>query len=205
MSGNALAAITTYTDRATWQAANGTPAFNVDFESFASDTSFANAPLDVGPFSLSAVGNVSGLIIDFVDVSPFQFPPIPASFGNAHVEIFVEDPLAADLTFHTPVKGFFADFLYAGNGTQLTATLSLAGGGSADLTVPGTGSDLEPFGFVSTNAVSSIRFHNSVNDGFAIDNVAGGIVPEPSSYVLFVAGASVLALCRFKRAARPAA
>jgi hypothetical protein len=125
---------------------------------------------------------------------------MPASFGNAHLEIYVEDPLAANLTFHTPVKGFFADFLYAGNGPQLTATLSLAGGGSADLTVPGTGSDLEPFGFVSTSAVASIRFHNSTNDGFAIDNIAGGSVPEPASYVLFVAGASVLAVCRLRRA-----
>ena len=180
MSGNALAAIATYTDRATWQAANGTPAFNVDFESFTADTSFAHPPLDVGPFTLSAVGAMN-FSSDLVDVSPFLYPPIPASFGNAHVEIFVEDPIAADLTFHTPVNGFFADFLYPGNGVQLTATLSLAGGGTTDLTVPGTGFDLDPFGFVSTDAVASIRFHNSINDGFAIDNIAGGNVPEPAS------------------------
>jgi hypothetical protein len=69
MYGNALAAITTYTDRATWQTANGTPAFNVDFKSFVSDTSFAVAPLDVGPFSLSGVGTQS-INVDLVDVSP---------------------------------------------------------------------------------------------------------------------------------------
>jgi hypothetical protein len=185
MTHNAFGAVNTYTDRATWRAANGSPAFSVDFESFLVDTSFATAPLDVGAFSLSTVGNP---VTDLVDVSPFLFPPQPASFGNAHAEIYVEDsiPVAADLTLHNPVTGFFADFLYAGNTAPLMLTLSFVGGGTADLFVPGIGDDLEPFGFVSTAAVASIRFHNSVNDGFAIDNIEGGVVPEPGTAVQLI-------------------
>jgi hypothetical protein len=192
------ATITTYTYRAAWAAATGTPAFNVDFENFNVDTSFSFTPLDVGPFSLSTVGVPTGNI-EFVDASPFAFPPVPASFGNACVSMFVEDPLAVDLAFHTPVRDLFADFLYAGNTQQLALTLSFAGGGTADVLVPGAGSYLQPFGFISTDLVSSIRFHNSVNDGFYVDNIEGGVVPEPASLLLILIGSGLVGLRRFRR------
>jgi len=175
----ASAGVVTFTNRASWDSAVGTVSFTVDFESFITDTSFATVPLNVGPFTLSTVGTAA-TGRNIVDVAPFILPPVPASFGNAAVDIFVQDPLAADITFATPVVGFFADFLNAGNGQQLSLTLSLEGGGTADLLVPGTGSGEESFGFVSTDAVTAIRLHNSVNDGFYIDNISGTI-PEPGT------------------------
>lgn len=193
----ASAAITTYTDRSTWATAAGSTDFTVNFESFASDTSFATLPLNLGPFSLSTVGPAPGGT-DFISVSPGTFP---AGLGNVAAEFFVQSPLAADLLFTNPVRGFFADFLFAGNGQQLDLTLSFSGGGTADILVPGTGTGLQPFGFISTtNTVTGIRFNNSVNDGFYIDNVSGNLaassVPEPGSLTLLFLGLAGLVACR---------
>jgi len=184
-AGVASAAVVTYNNRATWTAAVPAVGFTVDFESFSSDTSFASVPLNLGPFTLSTVGTAAGGT-NMVQVGLSGYP---SSFGNAEAMIFVQDPLAADLTFATPTSGFFADFLYAGNGQQLDLTLSFEGGGTADVLVPGIGDSLVPFGFVSTsNAITAIRFNNSANDGFYIDNVSGATqasqVPEPASLAL---------------------
>jgi hypothetical protein len=115
---------------------------------------------------------------------------VPASFGNANASFFVQAPLAAALTFSTPVHGYFSDFLFAGNVTQLDMTLAFVGGGSADVLVPGFGTDLQPFGFVSTTAaISGITFNNTANDGFNMDNISGAAqVPEPAALLLSALG-----------------
>ena len=185
----AQASVTTYTDRTTWNTAVPVSSTQT-FESFAADTSFATVPLNVGAFTLAAVGTAEAGT-DLVDVSPFINAASPAAlFGNAFVTIFVQDPLAADLIFATPQNAFFADFYAAGNGSQLDLTLSFEGGGTADILVPGTGSSQQSFGFISTTAVTSIRFNNSSNDGFFIDNISvpSAAVPEPASAGLLLAG-----------------
>lgn len=183
-AGASHAAITTFTDRTTWSS-NGVVLYTEDFESYTEDTYFATTPVDVGPFSLSTVGTAVAET-NLIDVDPFFDPPIPVSFGNATVDIFVQDPLAADLIFDNPVSGFFADFWAAGNTSELTLTLSLLGGGSSDVNVPGPGNTLESFGFFSdTDLITAIRFNNSVNDGFKVDNIAASVVPVPAAVWLF--------------------
>ena len=188
IAGNAWAAVTTYTDRSTWLGAGGPASFTADFESFATDTSFATSPVNVGPFTLSTIGTASA-DSNFIDASPFAFSPIPPSFGNACAEIFVQDPVMARLDLSSPVSGLFTDFLYAGNGEQLQLTVSLLSGATAELAVPGTGTDLVPFGFISSDdPITGITFHNIANDGFIIDNVSGQGVPEPCSASLIGLG-----------------
>jgi hypothetical protein len=194
----ASAAIITYTDRTVWTNDMASIDFTVDFESFAADTSFAAAPLDVGPFTISTIGTAAAGR-NIVDVAPFLFPGVPVSFGNAAADFFVEGSLAADIVFDTPVTGFFADFLFAGNTQQLTLTLT--NGGTTDILVPGPGSSLEPFGFISTSgAITSIRLNNSVNDGFYIDNVSGGqAAPEPTTFILMGLGLAAVGLSRSRK------
>ena len=194
----AQALTTTYTNRGTWETASGATIYTVDFESFASDTSFATTPLDVGPFTLSTNGTAAAGR-NIVDVTPFMFSGVPASFGDAATDIYLDGLLTADLTFGMPVSGFFADFLYPGNTQQLDLTLSLLGGGTTDLTVPGTGTTLESFGFLSTDPVTSIRFNNSVNDGFYIDNISGAPIPEPATLGLLGFAFAGLVAYRRKR------
>ena len=194
------AAVITYTDRTTWAGA-GTVTFTEDFESYSTDTSFATTPLDVGPFTFSTVGTaLAGR--NMIDVSPFLFPGRPASFGDAYAEIFVEGALATDIIFDSPISGFFADFYAAGNTQELSLTLSFLGGGTTDLSVPGAGSSSQSFGFWSTtDAVTSIRFNNTVNDGFNIDNISGSAVPVPAAIWLFGSGLiGLIGIARRKQA-----
>jgi hypothetical protein len=196
-SSVANAAIVTYTNRTTWTGTVAAVDYTVNFEGFATDTSFASVPLNVGPFVLSTIGTASPGT-NFIDVSPFLTTGVPASFGNANASFFVQAPLAAALTFSTPVHGFFSDFLYAGNVTQLDMTLAFVGGGSADVLVPGFGTDLQPFGFVSTTAaISGITFNNTANDGFNMDNISGAAqVPEPAALLLSSLGTIGLLIAR---------
>jgi hypothetical protein len=203
-SGVASASIITFTNRAAWTAAVAATDFTVGFESFVTDTSFAAAPLNVGPVTLYTNG-VAQSGTNFIDVIPFADPTVPASFGNAAADFFVQGSLTADLVFASAMRGFFADFLYAGNSQQLDLTLSFSAGGGADVLVPGPGNDLRPFGFISTtDTITAIRLNNSANDGFYIDNVSGAArlaaaVPEPETYAMMLAGLGLLGFVARRR------
>ena len=111
----------------------------------------------------------------------------------------------AALTFDAPVSGFFADFWAAGNSQQLLLTLSLAGGGTSNVNVPGPGTSEKAFGVISTVLIESILFSNTVNDGFSIDNVSGlstSVVPVPAAAWLF--GTALIGLVGFGRRRRAA-
>lgn len=185
VSGASQAVVTTYTDRTTW-ASNGWVLYTEDFESFGADTAFGNGgSVDAGPFSLSATHTTT--TANLIDVVPF-FTTKPVSFGSAAASIFLERADTATLTFDAPVSGFFADFWAAGNIEQLLLTLSLAGGGTTSVKVPGSGNTEEAFGVISTDLIESILFSNTRNDGFSIDNVSGlsaSAVPVPAALWLF--------------------
>ena len=190
VSGMSQAVTTTYTDRSVW-AGNGTDIYTEDFEGFTTDTSFAANPLDVGPYTFRTNG-VAASGRNVVDVSPFLFSGNPVSFGSAAVDIFIDIGLTASLTFDTAVEGFFADFLYAGNTSELNLTLFILGGGSKQFKVPGRGTSLSPFGVLSSDhSITSIEFSNSLNDGFYIDNLSISrlastpAVPVPAAVWLF--------------------
>jgi hypothetical protein len=183
------ASLTTYTDRTAWQSALGGPVgFFVDFNGYAADAYFNTAPLDVGPFTMSTVG---GPLIDrnLVDVPPFLVSGMGVD-GTPDLEIFVEGPLMAIMTFDAPISAWFGDFYAAGNTSQLQLTL-VSSTGSSDVFVPGIGTDYVSFGFIDTSVLySQIIFSNTVNDGFGLDNVAGGqvSVPEPATILLLGSG-----------------
>ena len=184
------AVTTTYIDRSVW-ASNGTNIYTEDFEGFTTDTSFAASPLGVGPFTFQTNGTAA-FRRNVVDVRPFLFSGTPASFGRVAVDIFIDVGLTASLTFETEVDGFYTDFLWAGNTSELTLTLFYLGGGSNQYRVPGRGVSLSPFGVWSSDkSIASIEFSNSLNDGFYIDNLSVSrlastpAVPVPAAVWLF--------------------
>lgn len=168
----ALGAVQVFTDRAAWTAALGGPtSFFADFNGFTQDAQFDVTPLNVGPFSLRATGTFASA--SFLDVPPLSNTD-PNIDGTSYLFMFVDGitpPFTTiSLEFGTAVLGFGGDFSYPGNGSQLVLDLTMPGGVTS-LTVPGTGTTQGFFGFVATEPVSSIMFHNSVNDGFFLDNV----------------------------------
>jgi len=201
-TGTSHAVTTTYTDRTAW-AGNGQDFYTEDFEGFTSDTSFADSPLDVGPFTLQTNGYAADRR-NIVDVKSYLFKGAPASFGNAAVDVFIDQGLTASIVFDTAVEGFFADFLYAGNSSRLTLTLFYLEGGSKQHKVPGPGDSLSPFGVWSSGeSITSIEFSNSLNDGFYIDNLSatGSVlapaVPVPAAMWLFAS--ALVAFVGFSR------
>jgi len=202
VTGISQAVTTTYTDRSAWTS-NGTDIYTQDFESFLTDTSFAMAPLDVGLFTFRTNGTVpTGRNI--VDVSSFLFKGVPSSFGSSAVDIFIDRDLTASIIFDHAVSGFYSDFLWAGNTSELTLTLYMLGGGSENHRVPGRGDAFSPFGFWSSGkTITSIEFNNSLNDGFYIDNVSlspsssAPVVPVPAAVWLFAT--ALIGLAGFSR------
>ena len=204
LAAQAPASVLTFTDRTAWESAAGPLAFTENFEGFAggatpSDLSFNGGSQDIGPFTLSAPIPTFGTsnLIDLQSDNGFVLPGrTPASFGAVTAFLFVDNTAFVDMLFDTPVTALFADFQDAGNTDELSMVLELVGGGSETIQVPGPGTDLVPFGFVSTaGAVSSIRFTNSLNDGFLIDNISASTtaVPEPPTLGLALLAAALAA------------
>jgi hypothetical protein len=182
--GSAQAAVTTYSDRASWLNAVGTPSFTETFESFTTDVYFSPKVTILGPSTYS-----------HVDVSPFSFSGLPASFGNAAAFVYVDNATKVQVSLAVPLAGLFADFSQAGGSTPLSLTLSMTDGSTVTTQVPGLGADLVSFGFVSNGAkVRAVTFSNSTNDWFYVDNISGAVqaVPEPETYALMIAGLGVL-------------
>jgi hypothetical protein len=165
------ATISTYTTRTAWIAALPVPAnVLVDFNGYTVDTSFASAPLDVGPFTIAV--STPGIAKQLIDVPPFLSPGDANIDGTAYAFIFVDDRenLNATMTFDEDILAFAGDFRYAGNsGNQLLLELTTTSG-VVSVAVPSP-SSLEFVGFTSTEPVSMIRLRNSINDGFGLDNI----------------------------------
>jgi len=163
----------TYNDLASWSTAlGGAPTFLIDFNGYTNDLSL-DPPVDFGPFTMRHNG---GLVdgISMVDVFPFRFG---TSIDGPGVEIFVEDPLgySADIIFASPVWAFGADFQFPGNTSPLLIDL-VDSSGTTIYTLPlGTGSEELFWGFITSPSemIASIHLHNTINDGFRIDNIRG--------------------------------
>ena len=191
VSTNAFAATTTYTDFAAWSHdITGTPAIT-SFDNFAVDTPIT-APLDVGPFIVQSQGG------RVVDVPPYENSDIVYGNGTPNLSIYVDGTQeVATLAYKTPINAWFGDFWAAGNsGSPLEVTL-VSASGNTNLVVGGNGTDPNSFGFITDQKITQLIFHNAINDGFNLDNVAvPSAVPVPGAIWLFSSAIAGLAALR---------
>ncbi len=180
-------AVVTYTDRPTFDAA-ASPTDVEDFNTFVSDVFFDPTPLDVGAFTMSVVGaDPLRTPSNNVDVPPFVFTDNNID-GTPTGRITVENQsagtlLSVFLTFDAPIKSFGADF-YSLNNTFNRTRIVAAG---EQISPPTTSGDqLRFFGFVSDTEFSIVEFQANSGqlDGFAMDNITFGPIPEPTTLTL---------------------
>ena len=188
-AAGASAAVTTFTDRAAWEAAIGdSPDILVDFDGVTVDTSFVGTPFDAGPFSL--VG--SSDVYDFIDAAPFEGVEGEwAIDGTTYAlsEVSLADADEFEMTFDTLVTAWGADFSKVDfGGLDLVLTSDVGTTTVSVPTIPATGF----FGFVTSppESISSITFvARSEGEAFGMDNVAlfpGTPIPTVSEWGLAV-------------------
>ena len=170
VAGSANAAISTYTDLGSFNAAAGATTL-VDFNS-SPDGSFDGTTYDVGPFSLTGL-----------PTNGYGNMAVASSQVNANVcgSAVCGTPFGYTVTFDAPVTSFAFD-LSGITGSGLTFTV-----GSDVFALPFQNGF---FGFVNSNPFTSIVVSGE-NEIHFFDNVrfgTGNAVPEPATWAMMIGG-----------------
>lgn len=177
--GQASAAtLTTFTDRPTFLAAASGIVISEDLNSIVSDIDTQpGPPIDVGPFSMSAVGPEAGN--NGIDASPFG--NVGGNNRNVDGTTYLNGDInvagtVITLSFDSLLEGF----AFEGESTQDgPVNLNIAG---ATVTVPSDGF----FGVISDMPFNSLTIDGG-DGAFGLDNfdLAQTAVPEPGSIVIW--------------------
>ena len=189
------AALLTSTDRTTWESESGGSDYTIDFNSFQSDTSYNDTPVDLGPFSLRSNGADASpsFVLNVIDVSPFRssgfdLDGTPFAFSRTN-----QGSTNIEIAFDQPVTAFAADFAATGLiAASLQMTLHAVGGATEVIDIPDNFTGKHFFGFYNTSGTTytHITFDNQADlavDAWGMDNISAKTaispVPEPSSMV----------------------
>ena len=192
LSFSATASVTTFTDRASFEAASG-QLISENFNSITAETSFRSSSLDLGDFSLSMSGSVSSSSQrNFIDIPPLSFPNFFNVDNTSHVNVLLNQSSSLLLNFDIPIFEFGADFSNLQD-DEYRIIINIAG----ETITPSIGDDGVRFlGFKSNAVFSTVEFESVFeNDGFAIDNLSYSAIPIPAGVWLFgsaLAGLGVL-------------
>lgn len=191
------AALTTFEDRSHFVSANAATGAE-DFDGFASEVSFRNTPLDLGPFSL--VGSGSGQFDrNFIDLQPLLFGAANVD-GTTNVHAFTGINASFAFVFDSPILAFGADF--AGYNDNFNRGEILVDGQAISAPVT-RGASVRFFGFSSVIPFSVIQFVSVAfqSDGFGLDNVIyasadADTIPQPGGLALVLLALALLRLVR---------
>ncbi|VEP13501.1 conserved hypothetical protein [Hyella patelloides LEGE 07179] len=179
---------TTYTDRATWQAAvGGTDNFSEEnFNSFTTDTLFKDtiSGLDVGEFTLDG----DGFVNSSNDIPRIESAPLSSPFPEINVNNSTlvhglaggsSSSFFTSLTFDSPITAFGAEFNNvnenAPQNTQIKADGEVVDDGTID-SIPTIDFTSSFFGFTADGSFTEVEFKGTgtSSDGFGMDNVVYG-------------------------------
>ena len=201
-SAAANAAVSSYTDLASFSTAAGT--LNIEtFNSFQSEPSFQTTAVSLGGGAFQVLGFGNQLDRNYIDLPPAQFAAFNVD-GTTIMNSFVTTTAGFEFTFAAPITAFGFDFGAMQN-NSLRTVITVAG--TALTPSQQAGDQIGFYGFVSDTAFTTIRFTGNDNDGFGIDNIrwasaATPGVPEPASWAMLIAGFGLVgAATRRRRAA----
>lgn len=201
------AAISLYTDAASWNAAvSAAPnLYSEDFQGFAADAFFQTGPVAGSFFTLVQSGSSS--FRNFVDVPSLLFAD--DNNGTSHASMYTDyGRITVVMSFDDPLFAWGANF-YGIDGEGLSLDLQSDGDTLATLDVPTNGPF---FGFVYSLPPESIdeivlrsRTENIGfgGEGFGMDNVVGAgipLVPAPGAILIGGFGAVLVSWMRRHRA-----
>ena len=187
---SAVAQLTTYTDRSTFEAAAGTT-ITEDFASFTTEDAFHTTAVDAGDFTIFI--DASKKSWNFIDIPSHQDSWANID-GTTSMNLFMTRGEKLVFTFDAPVSAFGADFRGMNDGRNRVDFLI----NGDSVTPPITGGEVNSFfGITSTVEFTQVEIHADYgqNDSFGIDNVtynSASAVPEPGSIFMLS-----LACCGF--------
>lgn len=183
----AQAQVTTYSDRAAWNAAAGAVTLTENFNSFVTDTTFQGAVVPLLNMTITeANGSPFNNPVNFVDVFPFEEDGKRSIDGTAYVlgEV-VENGTTIRISFTSPVTGWGADFVSHDGATVIDVFDqfdNLIG------TTAQVGAETTFYGFLlgpgQSAARIELRFASITNDLFGMDNLSfvdASAPPDPVS------------------------
>ena len=197
-TGTASAAVTLFTDSITWLASVSGPTPPITFEGIAPANSSVFYPTPPGV----TLNNVTfGVPHPPISGQLFIIAPSLNYYPSSVVSSQGSTSGQNVLTISFPSLVTAAAFNYGGWGTPGDYTVTLSSGDSFLRTA--SWPSLSYVGMTTTTPFNSITI-SSPNDMVNVDNftLANIVVPEPTSFVMVLAGLGLLAVNRFRQARR---